>query len=107
MKTNVNKVLIEMKIIPNLRGYRYILDALDILQEEPELKCGSLYHSIGKMHGVKDGSVERCIRHAIQFADKESAAWKKYITLEKCANAQFLHLLIENLRLEEENGNQN
>lgn len=62
------ETLISWGITPNLLGYRYIIDALEIIKENPEAKHklhNGIYPKIAQKYYVETASIERGIRTAI------------------------------------------
>lgn len=56
---------------PNVRGWRYIVDAVALAAADEELLHAAtkeLYPAIAAKHGTTASRVERCIRHAIEWA---------------------------------------
>jgi two-component system response regulator (stage 0 sporulation protein A) len=67
----VTSILQKIGISPNLKGYRYLTDAILIVSYKPEYSSGVtkiLYPEIAKKHSTTPSRVERAIRHAIQVA---------------------------------------
>lgn len=101
MRKKVENALIEMGIYPNLKGFGYICEAVEILEKNNrDMKIvDGVYQEIAEKVGVTKLSVERAIRHAIAKVDKNGEAFKKYIGIENITNSVFLHTLA--LRLKE------
>ena len=102
MRKKIENALIEMGIYPNLKGFGYICEAVEILENNNrDMKIvDGVYREISEKIGVTKLSVERAIRHAITKADRKGEAFKKYIGIENATNAAFLHTLA--LRMKEE-----
>jgi hypothetical protein len=81
--------LIAAGILPNLKGFQYIIEAVDL--HEPGDSMMYVYAILGKKHQVSPGSIERCIRHA----HGKSEAYSKY------DNSEFIALLQWELENEE------
>lgn len=73
--------LIAAGIYPDIKGFTYIIDAVEIFK--PGNPLMELYAGVAEKHGVTSIRVERCIRHA-----KERT--KQYKNL---GNGQFIGLL--------------
>ena len=62
------ETLISWGITPNLLGYKYIIDALEIIKEDSEVLNSlhkKIYRPIAEKYGVRDVAIERSIRTAI------------------------------------------
>lgn len=71
MRKRVTDALIEMGVPANLRGFQYIVEAMEIYANDESYvtsKKLALYSEIAKKHGVTVYSVERCMRHAFAKA---------------------------------------
>lgn len=71
VKVVTENLLTEIGMPTSMRGYPYIVTAVSLILEEPELKSQivkGLYPKIAEVHSIAShGSrVERCIRHAIE-----------------------------------------
>ena len=56
---------------PNVRGWRYIVDGVKLVAADEELAhhmTKELYPAIAAKHDTTKTRVERCIRHAIEWA---------------------------------------
>lgn len=56
---------------PNVRGWRYIMDGVKLVAADEELAhhmTKELYPAIAAKHDTTTSRVERCIRHAIEWA---------------------------------------
>ena len=84
MKNKIQKVLLELEITPNLKGFNYICRMVEIVKADElnEKSVFGIYEEIAEEYKTKSICVERAIRHAISKADKESDAWKKYVGLK-------------------------
>lgn len=61
--------LIELGVRTNLRGFGMIVDAVDILLEDPYAPLvRDVYTTVGQKHGVSASAVERNIRTAVESA---------------------------------------
>lgn len=71
MMIREKEILNNLGIRCNLLGYNYILDALKMVQEDPDsLKniTKELYPELAKLHKTQPCNIERAIRHAIEHA---------------------------------------
>lgn len=95
-------------ITPNLKGYQYIIDGVELINKVPELRykitgTEGLYGSIALLRESTPERVERAIRHAIHVGFKSglNVAWHHYFPLDRPTNAHFLCELAEEMRLRE------
>ena len=109
-RNTIREFILKIGITPELRGYEYIIDAVEKLIAAPNTKFIKLYSDIAKSHNVTASSVERAIRHAI------NAVFNKYGGIElaekifSCrivsgilTNSKFLALCAENLKHNDSN----
>lgn len=106
MKNRATNALIEMGVPANIKGFRYIVDAMCLFEDE-EYRDGKtmvLYWEIGKMHGVRAQNVERAIRHAFGIALNKGhlSAIQKYLSFDNTTNGSQLYLLYIRLKQEME-----
>ena len=102
----VKKLLKELGVPVNIKGYRYICNAIVCLSKEKEMKISlGLYPKVAKEFGTTGSRVERAIRHAVErtfergnydvinevFGSKVSA------TKGKLTNSEFMYACIEYL----------
>lgn len=102
MRKKVENALIEMGIYPNLKGFDYICEGVEVLQKNNrDMKIvDGVYREVAEKVGARSANVERGIRHAIAKADRDGEAFKKYIGIENVTNSVFLHTLA--IRLKED-----
>lgn len=70
-KSLIANTLHDVGIPANIKGYSYLLDALDLVIANPEATFSStqsIYVPIAKQHGIKPGQVSRAIKRAIDIA---------------------------------------
>lgn len=68
LEQHISEKLIEMGILPHLKGYRFLIQAILICYEDLEILgmvTKKLYPTIADNFGTTPTSVERTIRHAI------------------------------------------
>lgn len=87
LKNKTIKILLDLGISPELRGFRYMIFAVQ------EIKLGTeetvkVYEKVAKRTGTSKSQVERCIRHAISKMCKSE--WF-YPHVEKFTNGYVLH----------------
>lgn len=98
----------EMMIYPNLRGYRYIIDAVMIYFEsgsKPGAVTHELYPKIAEMNETTSSKVESGIRHAIEKSWERISEEKKAEILgdqivKRPTNTIFLGIIYEKLSRE-------
>lgn len=68
MKPKTEKLILSLGAMPNLRGFRYLGDAIDIYagHKGPISITKELYTAVAELHNTTGSRVERCIRHVIQ-----------------------------------------
>ena len=104
MKNKVINALIEMGMPANVRGFEYIIDAMELFSDN-EIRYGKitvLYELIAKKRDVTASRVERAIRTAFSTVITHGCleAVEKYMTLHNTTNGNLLHALY--LRLQQE-----
>lgn len=104
MNNNIQamKLLNRMGITPNMFGYLYILEGIEIVKEHIEsyetFRAMKLYEEIAALHDVTPKSVERAIRLAKEKAwyDKNGKAKVMFPEITECpTNTAFISLLAE------------
>lgn len=78
----IRKILLKMGISANLKGYHYILEAVEIIREQTEKKnILEIYQQVcEKCQSKSAQAVERAIRHSIEVA------WNKQTMISKIYN---------------------
>lgn len=104
MKNKAINALIEMGMPAEIKGFKYIVDAM-CLFEDVEWRRGkitTLYFKIGQMNDDTPSRVERAIRHAfgIVITKGNLESVEKYLTMQSPTNGNLLHVLY--LRLTQE-----
>ena len=104
MKNKAINALIEIGIPSNIKGFRYIVDAM-VLFEDEGIRFGKttfLYKKIAEMNETTPSRVERAIRHAfaIVLTKGNLETVEKYLTMQNTTNGNLLHVLY--LRLSQE-----
>ena len=99
MKNKIQKVLLELGITPNLKGFNYIRRMVEIVKSDElnEKSVFGIYQEIAEEYKTTALCVERSIRHAISKADKESDVWKKYVGLKDVKNSKVVYTLALNI----------
>ena len=100
MRKKLEDLLLQIGITPNLKGFAYICDMVELIDADPnrERKMLDMYTEVAKGNRTSRGAVERGIRHAISRTDKESEAWRKYIDAKDATNAVVLCILAHRLK---------
>lgn len=72
MKSKTEKLLLALGIMPNLSGFRYLVDAIQIYAEAKGRMSitKELYPQTAARHNTTGIRVERAIRHAIESIGK-------------------------------------
>ena len=63
-KDKIGNLLIGWGITPNLKGFYYILEAVEIFSNNPNIKASDMQEVIAIRHNTVANRVERSIRHA-------------------------------------------
>lgn len=102
----VEHVLSLIGVPANLVGFKYIKDAVMILQRDKEnVKWTALYSEIGRKYGKSMQQVERGIRYALQTARSHTEKRddiEHYIGFEGSNNSSSISLLYKIIRSETE-----
>lgn len=81
---DIAEILLRLGFLPHMKGYRYALDALMIIQDKPGEAVGittHLYPAIAKKHGSTPQRVERAIRHSIEICyEAQTEEWKRFVS---------------------------
>ena len=112
-RKEISKLLMKTGMSPSLRGFDYIIDAVEMIDGDREFLysiTGLLYPAIAEKYNCKPSNVERCIRHAIET----SFDYAKASVIEKIfgnaynqmkgrpTNAEYLGALAEQARYQNE-----
>lgn len=98
------ETLISWGITPNLLGYKYIIDAMDIIRDDSEVMSSlhkRIYLPLAKKYGVRDVAIERSIRTAIgklkssQYQTELPKPIQTLIDMNLFCNSTFLATLAE------------
>lgn len=99
----ISKLLKQLGITPNLKGYLYLRQAIELGIQDPSVFDGftkRLYPHIARQNHTTPSSVERTIRHAIDTVwskGNKELFWSitQTYTLERPTNSQFIIQLAE------------
>ncbi|MDE6492606.1 MAG: sporulation initiation factor Spo0A C-terminal domain-containing protein [Lactobacillus sp.] len=104
MKNKAINALIEMGMPANIKGFRYIAEAMALFEEDEiwMMKTCMLYYKLSAMYNTTPGAVERAIRHAfsILVTRRELKTVEKYLSLQDTTNGNLLNAFF--LRLSQE-----
>lgn len=64
LKDRVGDLLITLGVTPALKGFYYILDAVEIVANNPNIKTMDMYEIIAIRHNTEARRVDRSLRHA-------------------------------------------
>ena len=102
----VKKLLKEMGVPLNIKGYRYLSSAIVTLSKEKEMKISlGLYPKVAREFATTSSRVERAIRHAVERTFErgnydvinEVFGTKVSATKGKLTNSEFMYACIEYL----------
>lgn len=92
MRSKVAKVLIRLGITPDIKGFRYICDASEIIAGNNEVGATELYEMIASINNTTGSGVSRAIRHAIEKVSDEDM--ERELDIVNCRKlSQFLYTL--------------
>lgn len=104
-KSKVRSMLLSVGITPNLRGYKYIIRAVELAKENPtviENITGNLYPILAKEFDTQPTSIERCIRHSIKTGLCNIDSMTPIMGFKVLpSNKQFLAVVLDNLEFGE------
>lgn len=60
-------VLKDMRLPANFKGYKYIKDAIIMIENDNQIKIGKIYSTIAEKYSASSYSTERAIRHSIEY----------------------------------------
>ena len=90
LKKRTGDFLIELGIFPSLIGFHYMLDAIDVIVENPKISGNDLYEIISIRHNANSAQVRRNIVYAVSTMSED--AKKKYFNFNH--NSLFSYLSI-------------
>ncbi len=98
---DIEKVLFELGIYPDLKGFEYIPEALELIRKDHR-KMTAIYEIIANKHKTTGTSVERCIRHAFGRMNPEKPFVKQMFGECPRTNAALLFMMDYRLKKWEE-----
>lgn len=100
MRKKVGDALLRLGITPDLKGFNYIIDMVEMIDKEGDIKIIAGYEIVGKKHKSDGSKVERAIRHAIERLNPTSEKYMELIgadissqTSYRITNSAFLYTL--------------
>lgn len=104
MKNKAVKALMKMNMLANIKGFRYIVEAMELFEADEiwSTKLSMLYYKLSMMYGTTPGAVERSIRHAfsVVLSKGNSEVVETYLPLNCTTNGNLLNTLFLRLSLE-------
>lgn len=103
MKERIENMVLDLGIMPNLKGFKYLTRAIELVAEDKVNNvCEDIYEAIAKEVNTKKDCIERCIRHAISKIDIET-------TDLKCGfrNSEVIYTLALKIKQEERKNERN
>lgn len=105
MKNKAVKALMKMNMLANIKGFRYIADAMELFEADEiwGIKLSMLYYKLSTMYSTTPGAVERSIRHAFSVVMTKGnlEAVETYLPLNCTANGNLLNTFFLKLSQEE------
>ncbi len=116
MESRITVMIQKIGIPAHIKGYRYLRDAISLVVEDPEMMesvTKILYPAVARKNGTTAERVERAIRHAIEVGWERGRAeiLEEYFgyTVEankgKPTNSEFIAMLSDKIRIEQNRGN--
>jgi len=110
-EVEVTKIMHEIGIPANLKGYQFIRNAVMVVLKDPEAINNitkQLYPTIAKEHNTTPNRVERAIRHAIEVTWSRGQmdtinsifGYTTNLSKGKPTNSEFIAMVSDKLRLE-------
>lgn len=65
MRKKTGDILLKLGITPDIKGFNYIIDLVEMINNDEVTKITVAYAVAGKKNGDSGSKVERAIRHAI------------------------------------------
>lgn len=93
MRKKTGDILLKLGITPDLSGFNYIIDMVEMINNGELTKMTKAYRDISKKYGHTENGVERCIRHAISKINTASVEFEQYIdaTISKESNGNMVN----------------
>ena len=106
---DIAKLLFDLGLNPALLGFKYVRTAVEVLNEQPNLKyniCQGLYAKVALAHSTTASRVERGIRHSIEVASHPMLnTYDCFCDMfpKKPSNSEFISKLYEVLHFYDKN----
>lgn len=108
-RSEVENVLFEIGIPAGIKGFKYITDAILVLDKTENISVTKeLYPMIAKKNNTTGSRVERAIRHAFEVARSPKGnhdVVEHYIGFMNCKNYSSLKMLYMRIKQESEENN--
>lgn len=102
-KIEIENILDEIGVPLNLRGYKYVIEAVMQINKNPFKLMGEIYSDIAKKFNTSTTRVERAIRHTYENNKNDIV---KYFNLKcKLNNGIFVTAIERKIRRNKENLN--
>lgn len=98
LKDKVVDLLIGFGITPSLKGFYYILDAVEVFIDNPNIKFMDMYEVIAIRHNTEARRVERSIRHAFSKISEYDKVY--YFGDVKYSNTGYISIIAWKIRTE-------
>lgn len=94
MRKKVGDALLQLGITPDLKGFNYIIDMVEMIDKEGNLKMMYFYEMVAKKNNSTASRVERAVRHCVSKADRECDTFKRVFDgVKDINNSAFLYTL--------------
>ncbi|WP_156290762.1 sporulation initiation factor Spo0A C-terminal domain-containing protein [Oceanobacillus salinisoli] len=102
LERKISKVLMDFQITSNLKGYRYLKNAITMAFSKSEVTNTTtvMYPEIADKYDTTPTRVERAIRHAIEKSWNNSSHQDFDLFDKKPTNSQFIAMISERLWLD-------
>lgn len=107
MQNKAINALLELEIPANLKGFGYIVDAMEAMDGDEKLRHGSvmeIYTAVAERNETNAVRVERAIRHAfgVALTSGNIEAVTHYLSRKNTSNGNLLNILYLRLSQEED-----
>ena len=102
IRDRAKKVLKSLKLTLNYNGFKYILDAMEMLDKDKTMPIVHLYEDIAQKYKIENWSlVERSIRHCIEVIKRDNSKEEIEEILKQkynvMCNSVFLYSLLDRI----------
>ncbi len=102
LELSIAETVLNCGILPNLKGYRFICEALQMLFGDDSLLYGvtkQIYPELARKHGISSSMIEKAIRHSIESAWNRSEESPMRSLFPVCSvrptNSEFLGVVFQ------------